>query len=637
MAKEPDIITNRLDVSSFIENNTKSYLGNDSFLVGPSVRTMKLWKECCYLLEKEERRGGILKIDLETISSINSYGPGYVNRKLETIVGLQTNEPLKRAIKLSYSKIVLKDFFLDNRIRLSSRAKELIDSSNHRQKTFSDAVFSVYSNEILLLKKTGILSNLPDSSSREGLIGDYSRAAFYGLDYLISSKKEDYEEEKNNKKLLGEETIRLREELVEQISALEEIKEMAMSYGVDVSSPAKNAQEAIQWLYFAFLASIKEQDSLSINLGNISSFLDYYLEKDLKEGIINEEEAQELVDHLVMKLHLVRHLVVNEDSSSLLNTSIVEQLGGRRCDGKANVTRTTYRFLQTLYNLNSFSSSSLSSSSSSFYFNILWSKELPDNFKKFCAKVSKDTSALRYQEELSELVLDPKDNDSIDALDNNNHHHIGSSISYSGSRLNIAKALLLSLNEGREERGGEKIVSGINPLSGKILDYKMINKNFQVSLSYLLEEYLKALNIINMMHDKYYYERSQMAFINTNAQRKIILGLSGFVDTINSLSAIRYAKVVPIRDERGITTDFEINGDFPKYGSGDKRVEDIRDKLIKDLNKEIKKKVVYRDANILFSVTSSLGGKDTGATPSGRKEGALFASRVNLKDNKGKR
>lgn len=616
---ESGIILGALDVRSFVYQNAKPYAGTASFLVGPSEKTKKLWKECQRLLEKESKRGGVLKVDAETIPSVTSYRPGYIDKRLEKIVGLQTDEPLKRGIKPFGGIRMVAKACEENKVKLSPEIKEIF---TEYRKTHSDAVFSAYTDTMRALRHSGLLTGLPDSYGRGRIIGDYRRAALFGLDYLINVKKDD--KKKLDSAEFSEEIIRLREEVAEQIKALEGIKEMAQAYGFDMSQPAKNAQEAIQWTYFAFLSGLKEQDGAAMSLGNVSNFFDCYLEKDLKAGIINEEEAQELVDHFIMKLRLVRHLRTSEYEALFAGdpTWVTESIGGVWLDGKSKVTKTSYRFLQTLYNLGASPEPNLT---------ILWSKDLPENFKKFCAKVSADTSSLQYEND--DLMREVGGDDDYGISCCVSKLGIGKEMQFFGARCNLAKALLLALNEGRDENGGTTIVADIPSLSGKTLDYKVVNKNFQKVVSFLAQEYVKTMNVIHYMHDKYYYERAQMAFIDTKVKRIMAFGLAGLSVAADSLSAIKYAKVVPIRDERGITVDFEINGDFPKYGNNDDRVDEIAVKLVNDFNKELAKHWIYREARPTLSVltitSNVVYGKKTGATPDGRQAGEPFAPGAN--------
>ena len=613
------IILNKLDVRSFVYQNAKSYSGSAAFLMGPTKRTIKLWEKCQHLINKERRNGGILKIDADTIPSITSHRPGFIDKKLELIVGLQTDEPLKRAIKPYGGIRVVEKACQENRVKLSKKVVEIFN--NHRQ-THSDAVFSVYTEEMRTLRRTGLLTGLPDSYGRGRLIGDYRRAALFGLDYLIEAKKED---KKNlDATELSEEIIRLREEVASQIKALEDIKLMAEAYGFDISKPAKNAKEAIQWAYFAFLAGLKEQDGAAMSLGNVSNFFDCYLEKDLKAGQLTEEEAQELVDHFVMKLRLVRHLRTAEYNQLFAGdpTWLTESLGGMWADEKTKVTKTSYRFLQTLYNLGDSPEPNLT---------ILWSKDLPENFKNFCAKVSIETSSLQYEND--DLMREVYEDDDYGISCCVSKLGIGREMQYFGARCNLAKALLLSLNEGRDEICGSSIVPGIIPLSGKTLNFKAVMKNYQKVISFLAQEYVKTMEVIHSMHDKYYYERAQMAFIDTDAKRMMAFGIAGLSVVADSLSAIKYAKVVPIRDERGITVDFEINGEYPQYGNNDDRVDDLAVKLVDDFNRELSKHWIYRGATPTLSVltitSNVVYGKKTGATPDGRQAGQAFAPGAN--------
>jgi len=607
---------NQLDVRAFVHQNAKPYNGDASFLSGPSKKTKKLWGKCQKLLLQEIKKGGVLKIDPETISSITSHKAGYLDKSLESIVGLQTDEPLKRAIKPFGGVRMVEKSCEEHKVKLSPKVSEIF--SRYR-KTHNDGV---YTEEMRSLRKTGILTGLPDAYARGRIIGDYRRAALYGVDYLIAVKLED--KKRLDSAEFNEEVIRLREEISDQVRALEDIKIMAKSYGFDISRPAKNAKEVIQWTYFAYLAALKEQDGAAMSLGNVSSFFDIYLEKDLKSGVITEEEAQELVDHFVMKLRLIRHLRTDEYNQLFAGdpTWLTESIAGSWGDGRHKVTKTSYRFLQTLYNLGASPEPNLT---------ILWSKNLPLNFKKFCAKVSVETSSIQYEND--DLMREVTGDDDYAISCCVSKLGIGREMQYFGARCNIVKALLLALNEGRDEISGLKIVSNIAPLSGKTLDFKAVMKEYQKTTAFLAQEYVKTMSVIHYMHDKYYYERAQMAFIDTDVKRIMAFGIAGLSVAADSLSAVKYAKVVPIRDERGITIDFEINGDFPKYGNNDERVDVLAAKLVEDFNQELSKHWIYREAiptlSVLTITSNVVYGKKTGATPDGRQAGQAFAPGAN--------
>jgi formate C-acetyltransferase len=610
---------NKIDVRSFIFKNITPYKGDASFLSGPSKKTKKLWAECEKLLKRELKNGGVLKIDTKTVSSITSHQPGYINKRLEVIFGLQTDEPLRRAVKPYGGLRAIEKACEENKVKLD---KNISETFSKYRKTHNDGVFDAYTDRMQLLRKTGVLTGLPDAYARGRIIGDYRRAALYGIDYLINLKKDD--KNKLDPAEMTEETIRLREEISEQISALEDMKTMAKSYGFDISLPAKNAREAIQWTYFAYLSALKEQDGAAMSLGNVSSFFDIYLERDLAANLINEEGAQELIDQFIIKLRLVRHLRPDEYNQLFAGdpTWLTEVIGGMFENGKSKVTKTSYRFLQTLFNIGPSPEPNLT---------VLWSEKLPANFKKFCAEVSIKTSSIQYENDDLMRATSGCDDYGISCCVSK--LNIGTQMQYFGARCNLAKALLIALNEGYDEMSGVKIVDGILPLSGKTLDYKQVTKEFKKSVSFLAKEYIKTINVIHYMHDKYYYEKAQMALIDSEVERLIAFGLAGLSVVADSLAAIKYAKVVPIRNEKGITTAFEINGDYPKYGNNDKRVDDIAVKLVNDFNSELSKHHIYRGAKPTLSVltitSNVVYGLKTGATPDGREAGMPFAPGAN--------
>ena len=610
---------NKIDVRSFVFKNIKPYNGDASFLSGPSKKTTKLWAECEKLLKRENRNGGVLKIDNKIVSSITSHKAGYINKSLETIVGLQTDEPLKRALKPAGGLRAVIKACEENKVKVD---KEIIATFSKYRKTHNDGVFDAYTDEMKTLRKSGILTGLPDAYARGRIIGDYRRVALYGIDYLLNLKNED--KKLLDPKELTEDIIRLREEISEQVRALSDMKTMAASYGFDISFSAKNAKEAIQWTYFAYLSALKEQDGAAMSLGNVSSFFDIYLEHDLAKKIITEEEAQELIDQFIIKLRLVRHLRTNDYNELFAGdpTWLTEALGGIFEDGRHKITKTSYRFLQTLFNLGPSPEPNLT---------VLWSDSLPVNFKKFCAEVSIKTSSIQYEND--DLMRKVSGSDDYGISCCVSKLTIGKQMQYFGARCNIVKALLLAINGGVDEISGVKIISDIEPLSGKTLDYKQVMKGFKKALTFLATEYVKTMNVIHYMHDKYYYERAQMALMDSNVDRLMAFGLAGLSVATDSISAIKYAKVVPIRNEQGIAIDFEINGDYPKYGNNIKRVDDIAVKLVADFNAELAKHHIYRKAkptlSILTITSNVVYGKKTGATPDGRAAGAPFAPGAN--------
>jgi len=610
---------NKIDVRAFVLKNIKPYNGDESFLVGTSKRTQKLWDRCEKLLKQETKNNGVLKIDTKTVSSITSHNPGYIDKSLEIIVGLQTDEPLKRALKPAGGLRAVLKACEENNVKID---KDIITAFSKYRKTHNDGVFDAYTEKMKALKTAGVLTGLPDSYARGRIIGDYRRAALYGLDYLINLKNED--KDNLDPKEMTEEVIRLREEVSEQIKALSDIKLMASTYGYDISGPARNAQEAIQWTYFAYLGALKEQDGAAMSLGNVSSFFDIYLEHDLSEGTITEIEAQELIDQFIIKLRLVRHLRADEYNQLFAGdpTWLTESLGGVFENGKHKVTKTAYRFLQTLFNLGASPEPNLT---------ILWSKDLPLNFKKFCAEVSIKTSSIQYEND--DLIREVTSNDDYGISCCVSKLTIGKQMQYFGARCNAAKALLLAINGGRDEISGLKLIDGIEPLGGKLLDYKQVMREFKKSLTFIVSEYVKTMNVIHYMHDKYYYERAQMALIDTDVDRLMAFGLAGLSVVADSLSAIKYAKVIPIRNEQGITTAFEINGAYPQYGNNLKKADDIAVKLVSDFNAELIKHHIYRGAkptlSILTITSNVVYGQKTGATPDGRLAGAPFAPGAN--------
>ncbi|MEI6532837.1 MAG: formate C-acetyltransferase [Candidatus Roizmanbacteria bacterium] len=606
-----------IDVRDFVLQNITPFEGDSSFLSGPSERTKKLWNVCLSLLQ-EERVKKVLDIDTSVISTINSHDAGYVDKDQEVIVGLQTDAPLKRGIKPHGGiRIVEKACAEYGR----SVAPEIVEIFNKYRKSHNDGIFAVYTEEIRLLRSLGILTGLPDNYARGRIIGDYRRLALYGSDKLIEEK------EKDKTMLSGDmtdELIRLREEISEQIVAIKLIKDMAQRYGYDVSVPAKNALEAIQWTYFAYLAGIKEHDGAAMSMGNVSNFFDIYIERDLQSGLLTEEGAQELVDQFVIKLRLVRHLRMDEYNKIFAGdpTWVTESIGGTWVDGTHKVTKTSYRFLQTLYNLGPSPEPNLT---------VLWSDKLPESFRKFCAQVSIDTSSIQYEND--DLMREVTQYDDYGISCCVSLIKTGKQMQFFGARCNLAKTLLLAINEGRDEIKGVKVVEGISHMSGEFLDYEEVKKSFAITMKYIAHAYVNTMNIIHYMHDKYYYERAQMAFLDSELERVMAFGIAGLSVVTDSLSAIKYAKVKPIRNEKGIATDFEIVGEYPKYGNDDDRVDDIAKSLVDDFNLELHKHHIYRDAEPTLSVltitSNVMYGKKTGATPDGRKAGAPFSPGAN--------
>lgn len=598
-----------IDVGNFIAINYKPYNGKAEFLANATARTKYIWNKCKKLLRKELKKK-VLGIDAKTISTITSHKPGYIDQKHELIVGLQTDKPLKRAIKpfggirevekacSAYGKCVDSDVLKVFKYR----------------KSHNDGVYSAYSQDIRIAKRCGVITGLPDSYGRGRIIGDYRRVALYGIDALIEEKKKDFA-------LLPidnqHETIQLREEVFEQIKALEEIKEMAHAYGYNIAKPAKNAREAIQWTYFAYLASVKEQDGAAMSLGRMDAFFDIYIERD---GL-NEEKAQELIDDFTIKLRLVRHLRTREYNEIFAGdpTWVTCTLAGM-IGKKHMVTKTSYRFLNTLYTLSSAPEPNIT---------VLWSKYLPRNFKEYCTRVSIDSSSIQFENDdlmRTKFGSDYAISCCVSAM------KIGKQMQFFGARCNLAKVLLLSLNRGMDEFTNTIIVPDIAPVNDK-LNYEQVMDRFNKVLDWVVEKYVNAMNIIHYMHDKYYYERTQMAFHDTFVKRNMAFGIAGFSVVIDSLSAIKHAKIKAIRNKHGLTTDFEATGDFPKYGNDDDYADNIGIEIVKLFMNKLTKHKIYRNAtptlSILTITSNIMYGKKTGATPDGRKMHAPFAPGAN--------
>ena len=610
--------SHRIDVADFVYSNITPYDGDASFLAGPTERTKKLWNKCLEALEEERQNGGVRSIDASTISTITSHAAGYIDRENELIVGLQTDELLRRAIKPFGGWKVVDKACQENGIELDPAVKKIF---THYRKTHNDGVFDVYTEEIRKYRSLGFLTGLPDNYSRGRIIGDYRRLALYGIDRLIEAKKEDL---KNIVGPMTEARVRLREEVADQIKALNEIKIMGQFYGLDLSRPATNAQEAVQWVYMAYLASVKEQDGAAMSLGNVSSFLDIFIQYDLDNNIIDETFAQELIDQFVMKLRMVRHLRMGSYNDLFAGdpTWITESIGGRFTGGKHKVTKTSFRFLQTLYNLGPAPEPNMT---------VLWHPQLPEGFKEFCAKVSIDTSSVQYEND--SLMRKVRGCDDYGIACCVSYQAIGKAIQFFGARANLAKALLLALNGGRCENTGTLMVEGIKPLSSDVLDYNEVMENYKKVLHEVARVYNETMNIIHYMHDKYDYEKSQMAFIDTNPTINLAYGVAGLSIAADSLSAIKYAKVTAHRNAEGLTDGFNIDGDFPKFGNDDDKVDTLARELVHFFSEELNKLPVYKNAQptlSLLTITSNvMYGKKTGATPDGREKGVAFAPGAN--------
>jgi formate C-acetyltransferase len=607
-----------INVRDFVFNNITPYHGNSDFLVGPTQRTTDLWKICTEAMAEERANNGVRALDTDTISTIDAFGPGYIDKDKEVIVGLQTDVLMKRAMKPFGGFKVVKKALSEHGLKPNDKLTELF--SNY-VKTHNDGVFDAYNNEIRKYRSLGILTGLPDNYARGRIIGDYRRIALYGIDFLVEQKKKDL---KSIKGPMTDSVIRLREEVSEQIKALQAMINLGKNYNLDLSRPAKNAREAVQWTYMAYLAAVKEQDGAAMSLGNVSTFLDIYIEKDLNEGLITENEAQEYIDQFVMKLRVVRHLRMKAYDEIFAGdpTWVTEAIGGMFSDGRTKVTKTSFRFLNTLYNLGPSPEPNMT---------ILWSEDLPDNFKSFCAKVAIETSSIQFEND--KLMRKSRGSDDYGIACCVSHQDLGKSIQFFGARTNLAKTLLLAINGGRCELTGKKIFDGVPEYKDEYLDFDTVMTNFKIAMQEIARVYNDTMNIIHFMHDKYYYEKAQMALIDTNPNIDIAYGIAGLSIVADSLSAIKYAKVKPIRNEEGLTVDFEIEGEFPKYGNDDDRVDALAAKAVADFNYELQQLPVYKNANPTLSVltiTSNVAyGKKTGATPDGRALGIPFAPGAN--------
>lgn len=607
---------NTIDVRNFIQKNYKEYQGNDSFLAGITGRTQKVWDKCSELLIKEAQNG-ILDVETNIVSGIDNFEPGYIDKDNEVIVGLQTDAPLKRIVNLYGGLRMAKTSLEQYGYHLN---EEIEKHFSEYRKTHNDGVFDAYPERVRVARSAGLLTGLPDAYGRGRIIGDYRRVALYGIDYLISQKKADLAELDGP---MSEDRIRLREEVSAQIRGLVQIKVMASRYGVDISNPAKNAKEAVQSLYMAYLAGIKENNGAATSLGRTSTFLDIFIERDMKAGIITEEEAQELVDQFIIKLRLVRHLRTPEYNELFGGdpTWVTEAIGGVGINGKSLVTKNSYRYLHSLTNLGTAPEPNLT---------VLWSEHLPENFKKYCAKMSIETDSIQYE---NDDVMRPVYGDDYAIACCVSAMKVGKQMQFFGARTNLAKSLLYAVNGGVDEKKGINVIPGIEPMNDEILDYEKVRNNYNKVLEYVAELYVDSVNIIHYMHDKYAYEASQMGLHDTNVERLTAFGIAGISVAADSLSAIKYAKVKPIRNEAGIAIDFETVGDFPKYGNDDDRADDIAVEIVNKFSAELKKHKLYRDAlhtlSALTITSNVMYGKKTGTTPDGRQLGEPLAPGAN--------
>ncbi len=609
-----------IDVSNFILENFKEYRGDDSFLADISPKTAKVLARVESLLAKEAKTG-LLDVETKAVSGINTFKAGFIDKKNEVVFGLQTDKPLKRIVNLyGGTRMAEKALEAYKRKLDPSIGKHFVEF----RKTHNDGVFDAYTPEIRKARSAGLITGLPDAYGRGRIIGDYRRVALYGIDRLIEEKKKD----QLGIDVSSEENIRLREEVSEQIKALGEVKKMAQGYGFDISKPATCAREAFQWLYFAYLASVKENNGAAMSLGRTSTFLDIFVERDLAKGLLTEAEAQELVDQFIIKLRLVRHLRTPEYDEIYAGdpTWVTESVAGMANDKKSLVTKNSFRYLHSLVNLKPSPEPNLT---------VLWSEKLPANFKKFCAKISILTDAIQYEGD--EVMRPIYGNDyaiacCVSAM------QVGKQMQFFGARCNLAKALLYSLNGGVDEKSGKQVVDGLAKCTDKTLSFDKVWKNYQKTLDKVAATYVDAMNIIHFMHDKYAYEREQMALHDTKVERLMAFGAAGFSVVADSLSAIKFAKVKPVRNEQDIITDFEVEGDFPKYGNDDDRVDKLAVEVAEFFFGCLKKHKLYRDAKhtlSLLTITSNvMYGKKTGSTPDGRKSGEPFAPGANPMHNR---
>lgn len=607
-----------IDVRNFIQKNYKLYEGDGSFLEGPSEKTKKVWDKA-YALIVEEVKKGIIDVATDRVSGVDNYDAGYIDKDNEVIVGLQTDAPLKRIVNPFGGMRMVQSSLKEYGYELDPAITEHF--SKYR-KTHNEGVFDAYTKEIRTARTAGLLTGLPDAYGRGRIIGDYRRVALYGVDYLIEQKKADLDSESLHGDMLDE-LVRKREEVSMQIRALGELKSMAAKYGIDISKPASNAVEAAQSLYFGYLAGIKENNGAATSFGRTSTFLDIYIERDLEAGLIDEKGAQEIIDQLIIKLRLVRHLRTPEYNELFGGdpTWVTESIGGMGINGRPLVTKNSFRYLHTLINLGTSAEPNLT---------VLWSDKLPENFKKFCAEISIKTDAIQYE---NDELMRPVHGDDYAIACCVSSMTVGKQMQFFGARCNIAKSLLYAINGGVDELKGIKVVPGIEPITDEVLDFAKVKENYFKVLEYVAKIYVDTMNIIHNMHDKYAYEAVQMALHDTEVGRLMAFGIAGLSVAIDSLSAIKYAKVKPIRNENGIAVDFEVEGDFPKYGNDDDRADDLGVELVNKFSSELKKHPLYRNAKHTLSaltITSNvMYGKKTGTTPDGRKAGEALAPGAN--------
>ena len=606
-----------INVRDFIQKNYTPYEGDASFLAEPTEATTKLWQECCDLLKKERDNGGVLDMDTKVVSTITSHGAGYIDKSLETIVGLQTDAPLKRSmqpfggIRMAETSCKSYGYEVD---------PEVSEIFTKYRKTHNQGVFDVYTPEMKAARHSAIITGLPDAYGRGRIIGDYRRVALYGINRLIEDKQEQF------KSLEGEMTpdrIQLREEIADQIKALKEMIELGKIYGFDISQPARNAKEAVQWLYFGYLSAVKEQNGAAMSIGRTSTFLDIYIERDLKEGVLTEAEAQELIDHFIMKLRLVKFARTPEYNELFSGdpTWVTESIGGMGIDGRTLVTKNSFRYLHTLENLGTAPEPNLT---------VLWSKRLPHNFKQYCAHISITTSSIQYENDDMMRVTHGDDYAIACCVSS---MVVGKEMQFFGARANLAKCLLYAINGGIDERLKTQVGPKYRPITSEYLNYDEVMDKYNDMMEWLAGLYVNTLNVIHYMHDKYCYEKAQMALHDRDVKRYFATGIAGLSVVADSLSAIKYAKVKAIRDDDGIVVDYEVEGDYPKYGNNDDRVDQIAVDLVRNFMSKIRKHYTYRNSiptmSILTITSNVVYGKKTGNTPDGRKAGIPLAPGAN--------
>jgi formate C-acetyltransferase len=607
-----------IDVRNFIQMNYTPYEGDGAFLADPTDRTRQLWAKVFAIARAEQAKGGPLKIDTDTPSTILSYGAGYVDRELELIAGLQTDEPGKRSFYPLGGWRMVEDSFQAYGFEADPHWGEVF---TRFRKTHNQGVFDAYTPEMKLVRKSGIITGLPDAYGRGRIIGDYRRVALYGVDRLIEAKQSELRWTEPD--IMDESAIRLREELAEQARALGELKEMAARYGFDISRPAANAPEAVQWLYLGYLAAIKEQNGAAMSIGRISTFLDIYIERDLATGLLTESQAQELIDQLTMKLRQVAFLRTPEYNELFSGdpTWVTESIGGIGLDGRTLVTKSSFRIIHSLYNLGPAPEPNLT---------VLWSAKLPEGFKRFAVKASIDTSSLQYE---NDDLMRPYWGDDYGIACCVSAMRIGKQMQFFGARANLAKCLLYAINGGVDEMLGVQVGPKLGPIPGEVLNFDEVWERFGLTMDWLARLYVNTLNVIHYMHDKYFYERLEFALHDREIFRTLATGIAGLSVVADSLSAIKYAQVRPIRDERGVVLDYEITGEFPQYGNNDERVDSLARQVVEEFKSRLSKHKAYRDATITLSVltitSNVVYGKKTGNTPDGRKAGEPFAPGAN--------